>query len=165
MASHPVLKAASILESTQVHLLPEGLLILVGGLGSDRVRRILYTDVARASLGLIPRTGYAVVMIILIIVSIVLLIYRVGIPAYCLGLLSAFKLAESVMLGKTVFTIESEGGGKTVIHSVGVTRKKADAFLKTLLDNIAKAQGEPLVDEFPPAPVRDQSTVIPFGEE
>ena len=164
MPSYPSLTSNTFLETIKLHVLPEAVIILYTGLGSDRLRRIQYSDISRICVGRATPVPVMVTAAIFMVIGGLMLAARGGffiIGAAILAVATAVFI-ESLVSRQTILEIHSLGA-KIRFRKHALSKKKTRKIVDAILDNIEQAQGTKPEPAFS-RPVRE-SPVFTIGEE
>lgn len=150
--ANPKITATSFFENIQWFALPEALIILRNGLGSDRIQRIQYSEISRIAAGrafptiLFFTTLAAVLLFGWIMVASEL--HPVGVIFFSVAVGIWIKVLVSK---KSLIVVESLGGVFRITKYL-LTRKKLNRFVDALLEHTETAQ------MVPPKPEQESAT-------
>ncbi|MCC8190228.1 MAG: hypothetical protein LIP77_06260 [Planctomycetes bacterium] len=140
---HPTLHHSGWFETSEIHVLPEALVILQPGLAQDGIRRIRYADMGRVDHGRVLPT-FVVFLVILLggIGAYSVATFTRPLLTAALTALVVFFPLTIVLRQRTVIAIDGRCG-KIRFRVYGLSRKKADAFVQAIVDHVAREQGVP----------------------
>lgn len=140
MAAYPKITNRGFFEKSEWFVLPESLIILKQGLGSDRIQRIQYAEISDIAAGKVFPVLHFILALLFVVLSGWIMVGTDFNPiaSICFPAL-VIVFSQVVLRKKSVFVVRSLGGVfKT--SEVCLSQKKMDNFVNVLIANTIAAQ-------------------------